>query len=139
MGKPLRVLMVEDSEDDVLLTIRALKKGGYDPVYERVETAEAMHMALSGKTWDVILCDYNLPGFSGLKATTLLKERDIDLPLIIISGAIKIHAQAGYDIRPTLGIDSALEEIEKNRGTLYDTGAVDACLRLFREKRYKLE
>jgi hypothetical protein len=93
MGKPLRVLMVEDSEDDVLLTIRALKKGGYDPVYERVETAEA----------------------------------------------IKIHAQAGYDIRPTLGIDSALEEIEKNRGTLYDTGAVDACLRLFREKRYKLE
>jgi DNA-binding NtrC family response regulator len=88
MGKPLRVLMVEDSEDDVLLTIRALKKGGYDPVYERVETAEAMHMALSEKTWDVILCDYNLPGFSGLKAITLLKERDIDLPLIIISGAI---------------------------------------------------
>jgi PAS domain S-box-containing protein len=88
MGKPLRALMVEDSEDDVLLTIRALKKGGYDPVYERVETAEAMHMALSEKTWDVILCDYNLPGFSGLKAITLLKERDIDLPLIIISGAI---------------------------------------------------
>jgi CheY-like chemotaxis protein len=139
MGKPLRVLMVEDSEDDVLLTIRALTKGGYDPLYERVENAGAMRKALRKKTWDVILCDYKMPQFNGLAAITLLKERDIDLPLIIISGAIKIHAQAGYDIRPTLGIDSALEEIEKNRGTLYDTGAVDACLRLFREKRYKLE
>ena len=45
MGKPLRVLMVEDSEDDILLTIHALKKGGYEPVYERVETAEAMRKA----------------------------------------------------------------------------------------------
>ncbi len=88
MSKPLRVLMVEDSEDDSLLTIRALKKGGYEPEYQRIETAEAMRNALREKTWDVILCDYRMPQFSGLAAIALLKESGIDLPLIIVSGAI---------------------------------------------------
>ena len=88
MKKPLRVLMVEDSEDDALLTIRELKKGGYEPEHERVETAEAMRAALREKTWDVILCDYRLPQFNGLAAIALLKETNIDIPLIIVSGAI---------------------------------------------------
>ena len=88
MEKPLRVLMVEDSEDDVLLMIRALKKGGYDPVYERVETAVAMRKALKKKTWDVILCDYQMPKFNGLAAIALLKKTHIDIPLIMVSGAI---------------------------------------------------
>ncbi|MFO7666932.1 MAG: PAS domain S-box protein [Desulfobacterales bacterium] len=88
MKKPLRVLMVDDSEDDVLLTILALEKGGYDPVHKRVEDAAAMRKALLEKTWDVILCDYQLPQFNGLDAINLLKETGIDIPLIIVSGAI---------------------------------------------------
>lgn len=88
MNKLLHVLMVEDSEDDALLTIRALKKGGYDPVYERVEDAESMRTALEEKTWDVILCDYQMPKFNGLAAIAQLKETQIDIPLIIVSGAI---------------------------------------------------
>jgi PAS domain S-box-containing protein len=88
MGKPLRVLIVEDSEDDSLRMSRALKKGGYNPVYERVETAEAMRAALREKAWDVILCDYQMPKFTGLTAIALLKETNIDIPLIIVSGAI---------------------------------------------------
>jgi PAS domain S-box-containing protein len=88
MGKPLHVLIVENSEDDALLMIRALKKGGYKLVYERVEDAEAMRKALREKTWDVILCDYRLPHFNGLAAIALLKDTGIDLPLIIVSGAI---------------------------------------------------
>jgi PAS domain S-box-containing protein len=88
MKKPLRVLIIEDSEDDVLLSIHALKKGGYEPEYERVETAEAMRTALQEKTWDVILCDYQLPQFDGLAAIALLKESGVDIPLIIVSGAI---------------------------------------------------
>jgi PAS domain S-box-containing protein len=88
MRKPLRVLMVEDSEDDALLTIRALKNGGYDPEYARVETAEAMRKALQERPWDVILCDYQMPKFNGLAAIALLKETGIDIPLIIVSGAI---------------------------------------------------
>ena len=88
MKKPLRVLMVEDSEDDALLEIRALKNGGYDPEYERVETAGAMRTALREKTWDIILCDYQMPKFNGLAAIALLKETGIDIPMIIVSGAI---------------------------------------------------
>ena len=80
--------MVEDSEDDALLTILALKKGGYDPVYERVEDAGAMRKALLEKSWDVILCDYKMPQFNGTAAIDILKETGIDIPLIIVSGAI---------------------------------------------------
>jgi PAS domain S-box-containing protein len=86
--KPLRVLMVEDSEDDALFTIRELKKGGYNPVYERVETAAAMKKALEEKTWDIILCDYKMPIFNAPSAIAVLKEANIDIPIIIISGAI---------------------------------------------------
>ncbi len=88
MKKPLRILMVEDSEDDTLLEIRALKNGGYDPEYERVEDAGAMRTALREKTWDIILCDYQMPKFNGLAAIALLKETGGDIPMIIVSGAI---------------------------------------------------
>src|SRR5664279_286725 len=84
----LRVLMVEDSEDDALLLIRELKKGGYNPVYERVETAAAMKKALKEKQWDIILCDYVLPKFNAPSAIAVLKEANIDIPLIILSGAM---------------------------------------------------
>ena len=84
----LRVLIVEDSEDDALLVLRALKKGGYDPLSERVETAAAMKKALKEKQWDIILCDYKMPKFSGKQAVALLKETNIDIPLIIVSGTI---------------------------------------------------
>ena len=87
-AKSIRVLIVEDSEDDVLLMIRQLKKGGYNPVYERVETAAAMLSALQDKTWDIVLTDYKMPRFSGTKAIALLQETNIDLPLIIVSGTI---------------------------------------------------
>ena len=84
----LRALIVEDSEDDALLLIRRLKKGGYNPVYERLETATAMKKALKEKQWDIILCDYKMPKFSGPSAIAVLKEMNIDIPLIIVSGNI---------------------------------------------------
>jgi len=84
----LRALIVDDSEDDVLLIVRELKKGGYSPVYERVETADAMKKALEDKRWDIILCDYKMPNFSAPSAISLLKKTNIDIPVIIISGAI---------------------------------------------------
>ncbi len=88
MKRPLRVLIVEDSEDDVLLMVRELKKGGCEPEYLRVESGDAMGAALREKTWDVILCDYQMPKFNGLAAIALLKDAGIDIPLIIVSGAI---------------------------------------------------
>ena len=84
----LRVLMVEDSEDDVLLIIRELKKGGYNPVYERVETAAAMKKALKEKQWDIILCDYKMPKFNAPSAISVLKEANVDIPLIMVSETI---------------------------------------------------
>lgn len=89
-GKPkiLRVLMVDDSEDDVLLIIRHLKKAGYETVHQRVETAAAMAQALEEKQWDIIICDYKMPKFNAPAAITLLKQTKLNIPIIVISGAI---------------------------------------------------
>ena len=88
MNKPIRVLIVEDSEDDALLIVRQLKKGGYNPTYNQVDTAEAMSEAFEKQTWDVILCDNSMPGFNAFDAFALYKEKRLDLPFIIVSGAI---------------------------------------------------
>jgi PAS domain S-box-containing protein len=88
MNTILRILVVEDSEDDTLLILHQIKKGGYDFYYERVDTAEKMIAALREKTWDIILSDYAMPHFNGLEALKILKETGIDLPFIIISGTI---------------------------------------------------
>jgi len=80
--------MVDDSEDDVLLIIRKLQKGGYDTIYERVDTAAAMKDALRNRPWDIIICDYKMPKFNALAALALLKEIHTDIPCIIISGTI---------------------------------------------------
>ena len=88
MNKPIRVLIVEDSEDDTLLLVRHLKKEGYNPTYNQVDTAEAMSDAIEKQTWDVILCDNAMPGFSAFEAFDLYKEKMLDLPFIIVSGAI---------------------------------------------------
>jgi PAS domain S-box-containing protein len=86
--KSLRALMIDNSENDVFLIVRALKKGGFNTVYERVETATAMEKNLQDKQWDVILCDYKMPQFSAPSAIDVLKKTDIDIPLIIVSGSI---------------------------------------------------
>jgi len=88
MTKPLRVLIVEDNEDDVLLLINALKDGGYEPVFERVDTSEGLKSALSQNEWDCILSDYSMPRYSGLAALREIREYDVDMPFILISGTI---------------------------------------------------
>ncbi|RNC68382.1 MAG: PAS domain S-box protein [Desulfuromonadales bacterium] len=88
MGIPLRVLIIEDSEDDAFLVIRELRKGGFEPEFERVETAEAMAEAISRREWDIALSDYVLPRFNGLDALRLWRQRGFDLPFIVISGKI---------------------------------------------------
>lgn len=88
MSAPLRVLLIEDSENDVFLILRQLRRGGYEPEFQRVETAEALHAALTAQSWDVILCDYSLPQFSAPEAFQVLRERAIDVPIIIVSGTI---------------------------------------------------
>ena len=88
MNIPLRVLLIEDSEDDAVLLLRELRYGGYETVFERVDTSVAMNAALERQTWDVVISDYSMPQFSAPAALTLLQKKELDLPVIIVSGSI---------------------------------------------------
>ena len=88
MGKKIRVLLVEDSADDAELLLLELRRGGYEPEYERVESREDMLAAIGSRTWDMIISDYRLPRFSAPQALEVLKESGQDLPFIIVSGKI---------------------------------------------------
>lgn len=90
MMKPIRVLLIEDSVDDSLLLLRQLRKEGYDPDHERVDTREGLDDAMQ-KTWDVLLADWSLPAFSGLEALRRVREMS-DVPFIIVSGTISGEA-----------------------------------------------
>lgn len=88
MSNPLRVIIVEDSEDDALLVIDELRAAGYDPAYERVETREQLETALDGQEWDLIIADYRLPDFTGTEALEIVRSRSENCPFIIVSGQI---------------------------------------------------
>src|SRR5438874_432001 len=83
----LRVLHIEDQERDVALITRHLSRA-YEVTSERVDTPEAMRDALKTRAWDVILCDYSMPHFNALQAIEIIKEINLDIPVIIISGTI---------------------------------------------------
>jgi two-component system, NarL family, sensor histidine kinase UhpB len=89
MGVPLKVLLVEDSEDDALLLLRELRRGDYEPLCKRVDTAAAMEEALDERAWDLVIADHSMPAFSSLAALELLRRRGfVDVPFIIVSGRI---------------------------------------------------
>ncbi len=88
MTRPLHILIVEDSEDDAMLLLRELDKGGYDVTSRRVETEEELRSSLAAESWDLVVSDYVLPRFSGTAALQVLKQSGLDLPFIIVSGNI---------------------------------------------------
>src|SRR5215471_76813 len=86
--KPLRVLVADDSENDAFLVLRVLKRAGYEPAYERVWSAPMMKAALQKQDWDVVISDYEMPGFGGFEALHVLKESGRDLPFILVSAVV---------------------------------------------------
>ena len=88
MKDEIRVLLVEDSPDDAIFVTEELEKGGLKIHKRRVDTARDMKDAITKDAWDIILCDYSIPGFGAMPALALLKEQKCDVPVIIISGVI---------------------------------------------------
>ncbi len=82
----LRLLLVEDNEDDAQLLLREIQRSGYSVDCERVETADAMKLALAEEAWDVVISDYSLPQFSAPQALAVMQAGGYDLPFIIVSG-----------------------------------------------------
>jgi DNA-binding NtrC family response regulator len=87
-GQPIRILLVEDSEDDAELLSLELRRGGYAPVARRVASADEMRTALQEEQFDLVVCDYVMPGFGGLEALALFRERGLQIPFIVVSGHI---------------------------------------------------
>ncbi len=88
MASALKLLIVEDSEDDALLLVRQVRKGGFDPTVLRVDSLKAMAEALEGESWDVVVSDYRLPGFTARSVLRLMEQSGKDIPFIVVSGAI---------------------------------------------------
>ncbi len=88
MSKSLRVLIVEDSEDDTLFLIRELKRGGFAPDFQRVDNLTTLSAALDQGAWDAVISDHTLPGFGSLHALNLVRQRGLDVPFIVVSGTI---------------------------------------------------
>ncbi|HEY2016108.1 MAG TPA: response regulator, partial [Bryobacteraceae bacterium] len=84
----LHVLIVEDSEEDADLIVLELKRGGYEPVYRRVDEAGDMIQALEEREWDVVLSDFSMPRFSVTEALHLVQQKGADLPFVIVSATI---------------------------------------------------
>jgi sigma-B regulation protein RsbU (phosphoserine phosphatase) len=88
MPKPLKVLIVNDSEDDAGVLSLELKRGGFEVNYRRVDTERDMISALKSETWDLVISDYMMQNFSGLDALKVLKWQGVDLPFILISDKV---------------------------------------------------
>ncbi|HKK08222.1 MAG TPA: EAL domain-containing protein [Gemmatimonadota bacterium] len=88
MGTPLRLLIVDDSEDDARLLERHLVRADFDVSSQRVDSRTDLVGALDRAEWDIVLGDFSMPGFSGLEALSVVRARSADLPFIIVSGTI---------------------------------------------------
>lgn len=88
MSESLNVLMVEDLEDDALLMLLELRRNGFTLDWQRVETAADLQTALTSRVWDMVISDYSLPGFDAPAALEIVKQSQLDLPFIVVSGTI---------------------------------------------------
>ena len=127
--KPLKALIIEDSEIDALLLLEQLKEGGYAPESRRVDNADDLVDALDKQTWDIIFSDHNMPRFSSTAALEIVRSSAIDIPFLIVSGAIgeeaavaamKAGAQdylmKGNMARLVAAVDRELKDAQERRG-----------------------
>lgn len=88
MSKQLRALIVEDSKFHAALVLTELRRGGYEPIAARVETADDLSDALARRQWDLVISSHSIPNFTSTEALTILKRSHLDIPFIIVSDAL---------------------------------------------------
>ncbi|MBX2988486.1 MAG: response regulator [Bdellovibrionaceae bacterium] len=149
MGHRINLLMIEDQPDDADLILRAMRRAGYEVNFQRVFTAPQMSAALQERTWDLIISDHNLPGFSSFGALKVLRESGLDVPFLVVSGTIgeetavetmKSGAQ-DYIMKTNLArlipaIERELREVAERRGrreVSRNLASVEENFRLFVE------
>jgi diguanylate cyclase (GGDEF)-like protein len=129
-ARPLRLLLIEDSERDAAHVALSLRRGGWAPEILRIETGAEMTAALRDATWDAIVSDYQLPRFSAPDALALLRETGLDIPFIVVSGAI------GEDTAVRLMQGGASDYLLKDRMTRLNA-AIERELEQASERRAK--
>ena len=127
MARQLRVLFIEDCEDDTLLQVRLLRQAGYEVTHARVDSAPALQAQLQHR-WDIVISDHSMPNFRGTEALRMIREKGVDAPFIFVSGtigedsavaALKVGAQ-DYLMKSNLGrlvpaVERELREVEERR------------------------
>ena len=136
-GTPLRLLLVEDSENDAMLLLRELRRGGYEPAYERVYTPEDMREALEGavdrgEPYEVVVSDYYMPRFRAPGALKLLRDLGYDVPFIVVSG--KIGEDAAVEIMKAGANDYLTKENMARLCPAIDRGLKEVEVRKERER-----
>jgi PAS domain S-box-containing protein len=127
-AEPLRLLLIEDSEDDAALVLREIKRSHFDLVWERVQTAPDLE-AMLARSWDIVLSDYTMPHLDAPTALEIVRRHSADLPFIVVSG--------------TVGEDTAVEVMRSGandyllKGHL--TRLVPAITREIRDSRLRAE
>jgi signal transduction histidine kinase len=88
VSKPIKVLVVEDSDDDAKLVMLTLRRAGFEPLYRRVQDIDGLNRAFRDEHWDAVLSDFRMPGFTGVEALTIFRSFGLDIPFIFVSGTI---------------------------------------------------
>jgi PAS domain S-box-containing protein len=131
MPKPLKVLIAEDNPNDAELAMMELRRAGFEPKWERVET-EADYIARLNDDLDLILSDFQMPSFNGFRALELLKDRGLEVPFILISGTI------GEDVAVTAMKRGATDYFLKDRLTRLGSSVTNAIAEgRLRRERYR--
>lgn len=134
MGTPLRVLFVEDNERDMELLLRELRRGGYEPQFERVETATDLEDALNRHSWELVLSDWHMPNLDAPAALEVVKRVAPEMPFIIVSGTM------GEDIAVEALRSGAQDFITKGKlARLLPAVARELAEIALRKERRKLE
>ena len=100
-GKAVRLLVVEDSEDDARLVARTLRQGGFQPTYRRVQDIDALRQAFRTERWDAVLSDFRMPGFNGVQALRDIRTVDLDV--------LRLRVEADPEDEPAEGAGARLD------------------------------